>query len=158
MKRLRAAWSRLCDRELERAPAFPDRDSIDPGAWNSWVGRTGERLAAMAVRREGGKVLYRNFRPKEGGEVDLVYREGEILVFAEVKTRTSELFARPARAVDRGKQRLIIRGANAWLRELNFPTILFRYDIIEVVLLPGQAPKIHFVRGAFTSPQKGLGY
>lgn len=157
MKALRIAWSRLQDRDLDRPPAFPDRESMDRASWNAWVGETGERLAAAAVRREGGKVIYRNFRPKGGGEVDLVYRDADVLVFAEVKTRTSERFARPSRAVDEGKRRLIVRGANAWLRELDLPSVLFRFDIVEVLLEAGKPPKIHFIREAFTTPQKGLG-
>lgn len=127
------------------------------GEWNALVGTTGERLAGKQLWRTGRKVLYRNFRPKEGGEVDLVYRDGDVLVFGEVKTRTRGEFGEPARAVDRAKQRLVIRGANAWLRELNFPDLLFRFDVIEVLLIPGEIPQIRINEGAFTTPQVGLG-
>ncbi|MEQ1841258.1 MAG: YraN family protein, partial [Verrucomicrobiales bacterium] len=125
--------------------------------WNAFVGTTGERLAGKQLWRTGRKVLYRNFKPREGGEVDLVYRDGEVLVFGEVKTRTRGEFGEPARAVDREKLRLVIRGANAWLRELNFPDLLFRFDVIEVLLLPGAIPQIRVNEGAFTTPQVGLG-
>ncbi|MEM9283638.1 MAG: YraN family protein [Verrucomicrobiota bacterium] len=120
------------------------------------MGKTGERLAAKQLWRNGRKVLYRNYRPRGGGEVDLVVRDGEILVFVEVKTRTSEQFGRPADAVDRTKQQLIIRGANAWLRELNHPEVIFRFDVIEVLLLEGESPEIRINEAAFTTSQVGL--
>ena len=70
------------------------------------------------MRGEGRKLLYRNFRSPKGGEVDLVARDGKVLSFVEVKTRTSEKFGRPLDAVDREKEKLIERGANEWLRLL----------------------------------------
>lgn len=157
MRLLFQAWYRWVDFELNRVPLLPDRDDMSSGEWNAFVGATGERLAGKQLWRTGRKVLYRNFKPEGGGEVDIVYRDGDILVFGEVKTRTRGEFGEPARAVDRAKQKLIIRGANAWLRELNFPEVLFRFDVIEVLLLPGVLPQIRINEGAFTTPQTGLG-
>ena len=91
-------------------------------------------MAARFLRSHGYKILYRNFRAHRGGEVDVVCRDGDTLVFVEVKTRTSELFGRPADAVNKAKQELITRGAMAWLRMLDRPGILFRFDIVEVVV------------------------
>jgi len=150
-------YFRYIDRELDRIPVLPDRDSMTPGEWNAYIGITGERLAGKHLWSIGKKVLYRNFKPKGGGEVDIIYRDGEILVFGEVKTRSRGEFGGPARAVDRAKRKLIIRGANAWLRELNHPEVLFRFDIIEVLLHQGQAPQVRVSEGAFTTPQVGLG-
>jgi putative endonuclease len=151
------AWYRWIDRELDRPADPPDADEMSDGEWNAWVGATGERLAGKHLWRTGRKVLYRNFRPKEGGEVDIVYREGDLLVFGEVKTRTKGEFGDPAKSVTREKQKLIIRGANAWLRELNYPEVLFRFDIIEVLMPPGEVPRIQLIENAFTTPQRGLG-
>ena len=151
------AWYRWIDRELDRPVPRPRDEAMSDGEWNAWVGRTGERLAAKYLWRTGRRVLYRNFRPKEGGEVDLVYREGDLLVFGEVKTRTRGEFGDPARSVTRGKEKLVIRGANAWLRELNYPEVLFRFDIIEVLLPAGGPAKIQVIENAFTTPQRGLG-
>ena len=78
----------------------------------------GERIARVYLKGEGRKILYRNFRAPKGGEVDIVARDGEVLSFVEVKTRTSEEFGRPLDAVNRKKQKLIERGANEWLRLL----------------------------------------
>lgn len=153
---IRTAWFRWVDRELDRVVMLPDREAMEAGEWNRCIGTRGERLAAKQIGREGGKVLYRNYRAPKGGEVDIVYREGETLVFAEVKTRTSDRFGRPGDAVNREKERLIIRGANAWIRELNFPSLLFRFDVIEVLLLERRKPEVKIIRDAFTTPQRGL--
>ncbi len=99
----------------------------------------------------GRKVLFRRYRPKGGGEVDIVARDGEVLVFCEVKTRTSRDFGRPASAVDAEKRRLLTRGANAWIRELGFTPLLFRFDIIEVILIEGERPDIEVIENAFPS-------
>lgn len=150
-------WYRWIDSELDRVPLLPDREAMSAGEWNRIVGITGERLAGKSLWRTGRKVLYRNFKADGGGEVDVVYRDKDVLVFGEVKTRTRGEFGEPARAVNRAKQKLIIRGANAWLRELNFPDLLFRFDVIEVLLLPGMPPQVRVNEGAFTTPQAGLG-
>lgn len=150
-------WYRYVDRECSRAVSLLDRSAVSDSDWNRWVGETGERLALKAVSSRGGKPLYRNFKPRRGGEVDLVYRDGEILAFAEVKTRTSEQFGQPAQAVDQEKKALLIRGANAWLKALGRPEVIFRFDIIEVILQDGQPPVIRVIEAAFTAPHSGLG-
>jgi putative endonuclease len=113
------------------------------------LGRRGERLAARNLRRQGYKILYRNFRGRRGGEIDLVCRDRDTLVFVEVKTRTREDFGRPLEAVNPGKQRRISLGALAWLRLLGNPDILFRFDIVEVTLALGRPPRVELVRDAF---------
>lgn len=114
------------------------------------LGRRGEKLAARHLNRLGYKVLYRNFRHGSGGEIDIVCRHGEVLVFVEVKTRSSEDFGRPMDAVDRKKQRRIIHGAMAWLRMLDLPDLTFRFDIVEV-LMPEPA-EIRVIENAFHMP------
>lgn len=118
-------------------------------------GRWGEDVAAAHLRRQRFRVLYRNFRPPCGGEVDIVCRDKPegTLVFVEVKTRASEEFGRPSDAVDYAKQKLVARGAMAWLRLLNFPDIRFRFDIVEVVAADrSAAPEVTHIRNAFPLP------
>lgn len=149
MRTLLQLWHRWCDRELDRPVRLPDRDSMGIGEWNAWVGSTGERLATKHLWRTGRKPLYRNYRPKGGGEIDIVFRDRDTLVFGEVKTRTQGEFGDPSRAVDRAKEQLVIRGANAWLRELDHPEIPYRFDIVEVLLREGTPPAVRVVEGAF---------
>lgn len=146
------SWRSLWFRDLGRPAKLPDPGRLGGGPWRIWVGREGERLGARFLRREGMKVLHRNFRAKGGGEVDLVCRDGEVLVFVEIKTRTSQAFGRPAEAVSKEKQRLVIRGAVEWLRLLDFPEIAFRFDVVEVTLARGQPPVFGLIQGAFRMP------
>jgi len=113
------------------------------------LGARGEKLAAQYLRRQGFKILYRNFRGRTGGEIDLVCRDRDTLVFVEVKTRTREDFGRPLEAVNTQKERRISMGALAWLRLLGNPDIFFRFDVVEVIIAAGEAPKIELVRNAF---------
>ena len=120
------------------------------------LGRRGERLAAHYLKRQGYKVIYRNYRASHGGEIDIVCREKatNTLVFVEVKTRSRVDFGNPADAVNKEKQRLIIRGALSWLRLLDNPDVLFRFDIVEVVVRKEvKKPQIHLIRGAFHLPE-----
>lgn len=114
------------------------------------LGRWGEREAALHLKRRAWKILRRNFRAPDGGEVDLVCRDGGTLVFAEVKTRRSEELGRPLDAVDRKKQSLIRRGAFYWLRLLEMPDLTFRFDVIEV--LATDPVEIRVIENAFTLP------
>lgn len=116
------------------------------------IGELGEILAAKHLRQHGRRVLFRNYRGLHRGEVDIVARHGQILTFVEVKTRTSTAFGRPADAVNAEKQRLIQRGAQDWLRQLGNPRLSFRFDIAEVILIPGEVPYIHIIDNAFVLP------
>lgn len=80
--------------------------------------------------------------------MDIVYRDGETLVFCEVKTRTGTDYGRPALAVDKGKRYLIRKGAQHWLRALKHP-VPYRYDIMEIILKDGERPKVNRIVHAF---------
>lgn len=118
------------------------------------VGLEGERRAAAFLKRCGHRILYRNFKPDCGGEIDLVCRDrsSNELVFVEVKSRTRSDFGRPASAVDRDKQFRIAKGAMEWLRMLGHPPIRFRFDIVEVEWSEGAPPRITHIREAFSLP------
>ena len=100
------------------------------------LGARGERAAAKYLRRRGFKILVRGFRSK-AGEIDIVARQKEWLVFVEVKTRTSEQFGAPSEAVDARKQRHISKVALDYLRLLDNPRVRFRFDIVEVLMTDG---------------------
>ncbi len=109
----------------------------------------GEKLAAKFLRRSGYKILYRNYRPKGGGEVDLVCRDGDTLAFVEVKTRSSGQFGRPGDAVNTEKRELIARGARSWMHLLDRTDVLARFDVVEVIAGEGR-PEITLHKAAFT--------
>ena len=70
-------------------------------------------------------------------------------MFVEVKTRTGEDFGRPIEAIDRDKRKRISRGGLAWLRLLNDPDILFRFDVVEVIIADGAEPRLELIKNAF---------
>src|SRR6058998_2916148 len=112
-------------------------------------GARGEKLALRFLRRNGYKILYRNFKGRIGGEIDIVCRDNDTLVFVEVKTRASEDFGRPIAAVDRQKRKRISRGGMAWLRMLDNPDILFRFDVVEVIVADDAKPRLELIKNAF---------
>jgi putative endonuclease len=116
-------------------------------------GFLGEKLACRFLRRHGYKILYRNFRGRRGGEIDIVCRDRDTLVFVEVKTRAREDFGRPLTAVDRQKQRRISQGGLAWLRLLDNPDILFRFDVVEVLITDEAKPRLELIQNAFQLPK-----
>jgi len=143
--------ARRCDRLAPRT--FSLRDAAGEELDKDAIGRLGEEIACRWLWLEGGcKILYRNFRAGEGGEVDIVCRHVDTLVFVEVKTRTSEAFGRPALAVGKEKQALIVRGAREWMRLLGWPPILFRFDIVEVLLSDGASAEVRWLQAAFELP------
>jgi putative endonuclease len=106
------------------------------------LGALGERLAAEFVERKGFRLAAANFivpvgRNRRGvsinAEIDLIAYDRETLVFLEVKTRSSDEFAAPERAVDLRKQRQITRAARAYRRIFRTES-LFRYDVVSIVL------------------------
>jgi putative endonuclease len=109
----------------------------------------GEKLACRFLRRKGYKIFYRNFKGRSGGEIDIVCRDHDTLVFVEVKTRTREDFGRPIEAVDQQKQKRISRGGLNWLRMLDDPDILFRFDVVEVIIAEGASPRLELIKNAF---------
>jgi len=112
------------------------------------LGERGERLAARLLRELGLDVLARNYRTGRG-EVDIVARDGTTLCFVEVKTRHHWVHSRPADAVGIAKRQRIVRAARQYLRELGFPPLLYRFDIVEVVLVGPRVTDIRYWRNAF---------
>lgn len=86
---------------------------------SSDLGRAGEDLVAEYYIRQGYQILERNFVPPTGkqiGELDLIVRKDQQIVFVEVKTRTSMKFGGPFEAVTRGKQVRLVRAAKFYLK------------------------------------------
>src|ERR1044071_3496325 len=113
------------------------------------LGTRGENLACRFLRKNGYKLLYRNFKGRTGAEIDVVCRDRDTLVFVEVKTRTREDFGRPLDAVDRDKRKRISRGALAWLRMLDNPDVLFRFDVVEVIVADEGKTRLELIKNAF---------
>ena len=111
-------------------------------------GELGERAAKQHLQKLGLKFLTANFR-SERGEIDLVFREDDCLVFVEVKARSSEDWTRPAAAVDKRKRRLLSQTALDYLRLLKHPQVKIRFDIVEVLLHGGDVREVRHLPNAF---------
>ena len=111
-------------------------------------GRLGERAAKNYLRRRGLKFLTANFRSARG-EIDLIFRDDDCLVFVEVKSRSSEDWTRPAAAVDARKRRLLSQTALDYLRLLRNPPVKVRFDIVEVLLADGTVREVRHLPNTF---------
>jgi putative endonuclease len=125
----------------------------------SWLGKTpkpehlrrgeaGERAAQKHLQQLGLKFLTANFR-SDRGEIDLIFRDEDCLVFVEVKTRSSEEWTRPAAAVDRRKRRLLTMTGLDYLKLLKNPRVKVRFDIVEVLLSDGDLREVRHLPNAF---------
>ncbi len=112
-------------------------------------GELGERAAKKFLQKLGLKFLAANFR-SERGEIDLIFRDDDCLVFVEVKARSSEDWTRPAAAVDARKKRLLSQTALDYLRLLKNPEVKIRFDIVEVLLSNGDVREVRHLPNTFS--------
>jgi putative endonuclease len=97
------------------------------------IGRLGEILAADYLVRQRYVIVEKNYR-KQYGEVDIIARDGGVLVFVEVKTRQSIAFGTPFEAVDARKQRQLSRIAQDYIQSRRLSEVPARFDVIAVRL------------------------
>lgn len=108
----------------------------------------GERAAEAALRRAGLAVLERRFRVRLG-EIDLIARHGDVLVFVEVKTRRSTTYGSPAEAVSPLKRRRMARVAEVYLQRTRRTSIRCRFDVVEVYAGPRGIERVEHIADAF---------
>ncbi|MDB6110607.1 MAG: hypothetical protein JWR69_2357 [Pedosphaera sp.] len=111
-------------------------------------GELGELAAKQHLRGLGLKFLTANFRSKRG-EIDLIFRDNECLIFVEVKARSSESWIRPAAAVNARKRRLLSQTALDYLKLLKQPPVKIRFDIVEVLLSDGEVAEVRHLPNTF---------
>jgi putative endonuclease len=115
---------------------------------NRAVGAYGERLALRHLVQAGLVVLDRNWRTGTG-EIDIIAREGDVLVFCEVKTRRGSTFGTPAEAVVPAKVTKLRRLAAEWLARARVRPREVRFDVVEVLAPLRGAPRVTHIRNAF---------
>lgn len=111
------------------------------------LGKKGEELAIERLRALKYKVLERNFKCPLG-EIDIIARDKNMLVFIEVKTRATRDFGGPAAAVHERKQRQLSKVALLYLNQKKLFDIPARFDVVAVELLP-PSPRIEVIQNAF---------
>jgi putative endonuclease len=122
---------------------------------NRLLGRRGEDEAARFLRNSGMKVLVRGYR-SHFGEIDLIARDGDTLVFVEVKARREGV---PAEAVTPEKQRRLTLTALHFLKANKLLDQQCRFDVVAIVWPVGQSkPRIEHIRNAFDAVGSGQMY
>jgi putative endonuclease len=113
------------------------------------IGKSAEDVAAEFLQQQGFELLQRNYR-RRSGELDLVARAGDVLVIAEVRTRSTECFGGAAASVDGWKQHKIIRAATQLLQQHKaLADLRVRFDVV-VVHQPGtQHARVEWIQHAF---------
>lgn len=132
-------WRKLTARFASRTPKHLQR------------GNLGERAARTHLKRAGLKFLTSNFASSRG-EIDLIFRDEDCLVFVEVKTRSAGGWTRPAAAVNARKRRLLSQTALDYLRLLRQPPVKTRFDIVEVLLEDGTVTEVRHLPNTFVMP------
>ncbi len=116
------------------------RERLDLGKW-------GEDLALQKVKKLGYRCIVRNYRCPLG-EVDLIARDGDTLVFVEIKTRKGRSLGYAKEAVNRRKRRQLSKVALAYMKANGCSEARARFDVV-VINLEGKAEEIEVIRNAF---------
>jgi len=114
------------------------------------LGKKGEDFALEYLKKKGYRILYRNYRVKTS-EIDIVARDGDIICFIEVKTRTDEEQGHPFEAISRRKQIRLSLAALHYLQEYEQTTHQARFDAIAVIPDDQGDFKVELLQNAFES-------
>jgi putative endonuclease len=112
------------------------------------LGRAGESLAAEHLEARGFRILDRGFRTRTG-EIDIVADESGVLVFVEVKARSSLRSGRPSEAVNSRKRLRMLKAARQWLARHDAGEAPCRFDVVEIFARENSRPLVHHIRDAF---------
>jgi len=111
------------------------------------LGKTGEDLACAELEKRGYAIIARRYR-RRGGEIDIIAREGETIVFVEVKAREGHAFGEAAEAVTRFKRRRLTQLAVDYMARHRLPNRPCRFDVVSIHFDSGR-PKIEVFQNAF---------
>jgi putative endonuclease len=111
------------------------------------LGNTGEDLAAAALKKQGYKILARNYLTPLG-EIDLIAKQAKTLVIIEVKTRKSTRFGSPQEAVSAAKQAKLRRLADYYLKEKRLTDAPVRFDVVAITFAQN-GPRVEIIKEAF---------
>jgi len=131
---------------MTTTPTTPAGTPVSGAERRQALGRFGETYAARHLVQQGLVLLDRNWRC-EAGEIDLVLREGRVLVVCEVKTRSSTAFGSPVEGVGEQKAERLRRLADRWLEEHGVRPPEVRLDVVGVLVPRTGRPQVEHVRG-----------
>ena len=115
------------------------------------LGSWGEALTAEHLRREGYTILTTGYRCRMG-EIDLIARQGKVIAFVEVKTRSSQRYGQGREAVDARKQARLLAAARHYLTEHPAEDSCLRFDVADIYAPQGTStpgPELNYLENAF---------
>jgi putative endonuclease len=121
---------------------------MQPSQNNQTAGKLGEDLAADALRNMGYAVLARRYRTRYG-EIDIVAKDQDTLVFVEVKARRDDGFGSAAESVSVWKQRRVAAMALDYLNSINRPDAPCRFDVVAIDGLGTSQTTVNVIKHAF---------
>lgn len=110
------------------------------------IGQDGENIAENYLKKENYQIIERNFRCKQG-EIDIIAKDKNEIVFIEVKTRTNINYGNPAEAVNTPKQKHIKRATEYYVHINNLYKYYIRFDVIEIYY-KNKIPQINHIKQA----------
>ena len=118
------------------------------------LGKSGENLAALELEARGYAIIERRYRTAHG-EIDIIARDGETMVFVEVRRKSTGEFGSAAESVTPAKQRRVIRMAVAYLAAHGlYDRCPVRFDVVGIDDLPSGSPRITVYAGAFDDSRR----
>ncbi|MFB3925281.1 MAG: YraN family protein [Syntrophales bacterium] len=115
---------------------------------NIQKGKSGEDIAISSLKRAGYRIVERNYRCLFG-EIDIVARDADTIVFLEVKSRRTGKFGAPQEAVGPAKQAKLSMIALNYLKQKRLDTISARFDVVAVWMPPGGEFRAKIIKNAF---------
>jgi len=112
------------------------------------LGRKGEEVAVDFLKKQGYRIIKRNYRCR-AGEIDIVVKEGSSLVFVEVKSRRSTHFGLPEEAVSYEKRRHLTTVALGYLTHHRIKETKCRFDVVSVLMNENGVKEIRLIKNAF---------
>ncbi len=110
-------------------------------------GQFGEALAGKALKAQGYRVLHTNYRTPVG-EIDIIAKDGDTLVFVEVKTRKSSVYGSAKAAVTPAKQRKIAKNALFYLKSTRQMNVRARFDVV-AINADSENTRVEIIKNAF---------
>jgi putative endonuclease len=114
---------------------------------NIVLGQKGESLAQQHLEAQGLTILAQNWRTGHA-EVDIIAQEGNIIVFVEVKTRSSDRFGPPEFFITPQKKRMLAGAASVYCEKIEHPGEI-RFDVVSIILRDDGKTKLEYLRDAF---------
>jgi putative endonuclease len=117
------------------------------GSRHLQVGHQGEAIALKYLKKNGYKIIEKNYRSKLG-EIDIIAKDQKTLTFIEVKTRQSVRYGHPKAAITHQKQKKISMVALGYLKETNQSNHKARFDVVSIII-EDKKPQVEIVKNAF---------